>query len=268
MRDQAVQEVAIDKLVCRPQVRRHFGEEELAGLAQSIRENGILQPLLAHRKGTAFILDDGERRLRAAKKAGLATVPVIVDDRELCRAEVVQRQLVANCQRADLSPMEKASAIERLLSESRMSAAQAAVKLGMSPAQISKLLKLLELPADTQQQVAIGALAPSSAYEIARVSDEQQRLRLAEEAVNGGLTRTHISGKCKAARSNGVRRRSRRCHDQVLMPLGSGRSVMVRGAGITLDALVNWIEELLTKIRSASAGGVALADFIKSLPSK
>lgn len=267
MKDRAVQDIPIESINCRPQVRVEFDEAGLVGLAQSIKENGVLQPLLAHREGVAFILDDGERRLRAAKRAGLTTVPVIVDDRDLCSTEVLQRQLVLDCQRVELNAMERARAIDRLMQETKWTAAQVSLKLGMSPAQVSKLLALLLLPPDVQNRVMSGKLAASTAYEIAKLPDAKQREQLGAEAVDGHLTRDGAVARTKSLNSIAKPRRSR-TRQRVTLPLGEGRVVCVSGSQLTLEGLVTWFEDLLGKLRNASTDGLALAAAIKSLSGK
>src|SRR5258708_3418886 len=112
---QVVQYVPIDRLICEPQVRERFDEESLAGLAQSIKESGILQPILVRREGSEFIVVEGERRVRAAPMAGLTEVPVLINDRELSEGEIIYRQFATNCQREHLTPIEKSKAIDRLM---------------------------------------------------------------------------------------------------------------------------------------------------------
>src|SRR5689334_14677345 len=105
----------IASLTVRPQARTTFDEQALVELAQSIREQGILHPLLAHKEGDRIVVDDGERRFRAAKVVGLTTVPVIVTDRPLTAAERLQVQLVSACQRQGLSVLDEARAIKHLI---------------------------------------------------------------------------------------------------------------------------------------------------------
>ena len=266
MSDRAVQEVAIEKITCRKQVRESFDEDELAGLAQSIKEHGVLQPLLAHREGSAFILDDGERRLRAAKRAGLASVPVIVDPHELSGAAILQRQLVTNCQRQDLKAIETATAIESLMKVTRWTQGEVALRLGFSPGKVSRLLALLELPEAIQEQVAAGDLGATAAYQIARAGDAATQERLADEAVQKSRSRRAGSGEAKGARklASGNGGPSR-----VTAALGGGRTVTLAGTGlVSLDDLVVWLEELLAKARRVRKGqpkGVELSTFAAML---
>jgi ParB family transcriptional regulator, chromosome partitioning protein len=262
MSPQRVQQIPINQIVVRKQVRETFDEEELAGLAQSIAENGILQPLLGHREGESVVLYKGERRLRTAKRAGLATVPVIIEDRELSGAEIVQRQLVINCQRADLSAIEKARAIDQLIRRTGLPASQVAIKVGMSPTMISNLASLLTLPPAMQDQVASGELKVSTAYELARVSDPVERARLAGEAVGQGLSRDQVVARIKTARGTTTPRAAAK---RAVAALGSGRSITVSGPGLNLERLVDWLEELLAKARKVRTKGVELDTFLRLL---
>lgn len=265
----AVQMMEIDRIECRLQPREVFCEEELTGLAQTIKESGILQPLLVRRDGDAFVVVDGHRRLRAAAKAGLTSVPVIVNERELPPADVLRNQLVLDCQKVHLSAMERARAIERLMSETHWSAAQVSLTLGLSSAQISKYLSLLTADPEIQDRVARGDLAASTAYHITRIRDKGERTNLAEQASRGALTRDDAASKSKRRNKDVARRdRARSAGSRTAVSLGPGLSLVMRGATITLDTLADWTEEFLNKVRSASSGGVTLDAFINSLRTK
>lgn len=264
MSDRAVQEVAIEKIICRKQVRGVFDEDELTGLAQSIKEQGVLQPLLAHREGSSFVLDDGERRLRAARRVGLSTVPVIVDPRELNAAAVLQRQLVANCQRQDLSAMEKATSIEALMAQTGWCQAEVALKLGLSPGNVSRLLALLDLPEFIQDQVASGAVSASAAYQLSRVGDSATQSRLASEVENG-LSRDELAAKVRSPGrrkgSGGSKRQAR-----YVARLGGGRTITFSGAALdSVESLIEWVEQLLVKARKVRSGPQTLDTFLRML---
>lgn len=262
--------VPIDRLVCRPQVRERtgFGEEELTGLAQSIREAGILQPLLVRRKGDTLIVLDGERRLRAARMAGLTEVPVIVESEPLSEGDVLHRQLVLDAQRIGLSPLERGAAIQKLMSETRWCAREVAVKLGLSPASISKLLTLTVLPAEVQVAVTSGAVGMSTAYELAKLTDSAERQRLCQQAVNGGLTREDVIQRAREletqrASARRPARKARAARERVSIPLGEGRSVLVSAPSLSVESLIAWFTDLAERIRSAAGDGRPLAEVIK-----
>jgi len=255
----------IDLVQCPPQQRKRFEEEPLVGLAQSIAECGVLQPVLVRRDGNAFVCLDGERRLRAAKRAGLTTVPVIIDDRELSAVDVTLRQLVVNSQREDLTPIERARAFDRLIQESGWTAAEVARRIGFSEATVSRLTALLTLPDDVVKRVDAGEIPASTAYQIAIAGDGETQTRLANDVASGGLTREALVDRRRPSRA---RRKLRRNHDarpQVRVPLGEGRWITVTGPNLTLQTLIEWLEATLNRIRALEPQNMELADALKAL---
>lgn len=261
-----IQDVPVDSLSCRAQVRERagFGESELAGLAASIKESGgIHTPLLVRRVGDALIVLDGERRLRAAKLLRLARVPVLVTDETLSEDEVVHRQLVLDAQRVGLGPLERAKAIERLMTLSSWNSEQVARKLGLSPATVSRSLALLKLPEPIQAQVERGGISADAAYHLARVDDPQEQESLAAEAAGRMLSRDALTRKLKRARRAEEADRSGVVRTTAL--IGGGRAVTFTGKGLTLDSMIEWLEPLLARARKAKAQGLTLHTFIRTL---
>jgi ParB family transcriptional regulator, chromosome partitioning protein len=175
------------------QPRRRFAEPELAALAQSIREKGILQPLLvrpapangaAHGSGdgAAFELVAGERRWRAAQRAGLHEVPVVV--RTLGDAEVLEMALVENLQREELTPLEEAAAYRRLCDEFGRTQASLAEAVGKSRSHIANTMRLLSLPVAVRERLEAGELSAGHARALLTATDPA---RLADEVVRRGL---------------------------------------------------------------------------------
>lgn len=265
MIDRAVQHVPVDELVCRKQVRELFDEDELAGLALSIKEHGVLIPLLARLEDTTFILVDGERRLRAARRAGLSVVPVIVEDRELGVAEIVQRQLIANCQRADLTPIEKARAFQQLMDQEGWTAAELATRLGISAATVSRTRALLGLPAEVRERVARGDLAAATAYEIARTPDAATKSQRLQDAATGTPTPKGAAQKSRG-RSDSKRKHKSRGRDKaVVLPVGPDGVMSFQGETPAPVTLEQWIEQLLESLRDAIAQGIGVAELAKRL---
>jgi ParB family transcriptional regulator, chromosome partitioning protein len=128
----------------RYQPRLHFAPEELAQLSESIRAQGVLQPVLVRQSDTGYELVAGERRLRAAKMAGLSTIPVLIKD--ISDAEMLEISIVENIQRADLNPMEEAEAYHRLVIEFGLTQEQAAARVGKSRSAVANFLRLRQLP--------------------------------------------------------------------------------------------------------------------------
>lgn len=248
-------DLALAQVMVQPQVRQLFNEADIAELAQSIREIGLQQPLLVEPAGDAYKLVDGARRLLAVTLLGWATVPAIVTTAAQTKAETIQRQLILNCQRADLTPLEAALGIKQLLRETGWPASEAAKRLGSSPAMVSKLLSVLVLPAALQDAVHRGRVAASTAYEIAKERDPKARARLAEAALAGTLTRDEAAQRTRRRES---KRRTRGRVTAARRPraeldLGRGRSVRIAGEGLTPSTLVEWIEELLLRARPLAA---------------
>jgi ParB family transcriptional regulator, chromosome partitioning protein len=167
------------------QPRRRFDEAELDALAQSIREKGILQPLLVRavtEDNAAFELVAGERRWRAAQRVGLHTVPVVV--RTLADSEVLEIALVENLQREDLSPLEEAEAYNRLIAEFGRTQASLADAVGKSRSHVANTVRLLSLPAAVRHRLDEGELSAGHARALLAAADP---VALAEEIVRHGL---------------------------------------------------------------------------------
>jgi ParB family chromosome partitioning protein len=247
-----------------PQVRRELREEELAGLMQSIREVGVLQPIRARRVDGKLVIVDGHRRTAASIKLGSTAVPVIVEQAALDAAAVTQRQLIANIQRTDLTPLEKARGIAELMRSEKWTAAQAAAKLGLSAPTVSRLLALLELPEEIREQVASGRLPVSAAYELAKVEDPQRRESLAAQAVGGTLTRDALAGIRRSKTSAGPQTKEAKPVRTTAM-LAKDRTVTVSAVGLTMETFIAQLEELLAKARRVRTQGLELPTFIKML---
>ncbi|MDD4934051.1 MAG: ParB/RepB/Spo0J family partition protein [Methylacidiphilaceae bacterium] len=138
--------------------RRYFDEEKMAGLTESIRQNGILEPLIVRPKGDEYELVIGERRLKAAQVLGLESVPAVV--REMTDEQVLEAMLVENLQREDLNPIEEAEAVKRYIETTKVDQKAAAERLGKSEPWITKRLQLLDLPKDLQELLTKGDLTP------------------------------------------------------------------------------------------------------------
>lgn len=268
MENKAVQNMPVERPVLRAQVRVP-GDEGLIGLAQTIKETGVLQPLLLRRDGSEFVVVDGERRLKAARMAGLSHVPVIIDDRELSEAEVIHRQLVANCSREDLQPLEKAKAIQRLIAMTKGPAAQVAVKLGMSPGMVTKLLTLLKLPQSVQEQVASGNLAMTTAYALSQTPDADAQRELAVEAVRGGLSRETVVSRARGRKAKGsVKRHARKDRNRhVVLAIGEGCQVKAPAAA-TIQALAAFLSAFLERIAALNRMDMQLAEAVEALASE
>lgn len=171
----------------RYQPRRAFAESDLAQLAESVKQNGLLQPVLVRRTGDgAYELIAGERRLRAAKMAGLEMIPAIV--RNSSDPQAMELALVENLQRKDLNPMEAARAFHRLFIEFGLTQDMVALRLGKDRSSIANISRLVNLPSEIQQEVEAGRLSTGHAKVILGLGLPEAQLSLARKIVEGQLT--------------------------------------------------------------------------------
>ena len=186
--DSVLREVPVEQVRPNPhQPRRHFDEDTLSSLSASVRELGVLQPVLVRQgpSGT-FELIAGERRWRAAKRAGLATIPCIVraaDDTASLEAAVVE-----NLHRQDLNPMEEAAAYQQLIEDFQLTHDQVATRVGKSRVSISNTLRLFQLPASIQKQVSEAQLSAGHARALLGTPDRAFQESLARRVVQEGLS--------------------------------------------------------------------------------
>lgn len=168
------------------QPRKTFRPEELAELTDSIKQNGILQPLLVRKKGSGYEVVAGERRYQAAKAAGLSEVPVVI--REISDDEVFKLALIENLQRSDLSPLEEAHGYRQLIKEKGLTQEELAKILSKSRSAITNTLRLLDLPEEVQGLVEEGKLTAGHARAILAVPSEEGRIQLAQKVVEERLS--------------------------------------------------------------------------------
>lgn len=179
--------VSIEKIHPNPnQPRTHFNETQLQELSESIKENGVLQPLLVRKKGTEYEIIAGERRYQASKLAGLEELPVIVKDVD--DQKMLELALIENLQRSDLNPIEEARGYKQLLKESGMTQEALSKAVSKSRSSITNSLRLLDLPEAVQQLLFDGKLTAGHARAILAVPFEDARIRLAEKVVSDGLS--------------------------------------------------------------------------------
>ncbi|HEY3358795.1 MAG TPA: ParB/RepB/Spo0J family partition protein [Polyangia bacterium] len=181
-------EAAIEDLARMPDQPRHvFDEQALEELAQSIREQGIIQPLLVRTApGGGFIIVAGERRWRAAQRAGLKQVPVLI--KEATDAQAFELALVENLQRSDLNPIEEAEAYRRLTEESGYTQETVAQRVGKDRSTVANALRLLRLPAPVRELCAAGQLSMGHARALLGLESEGEMERAARAVVSRGLS--------------------------------------------------------------------------------
>jgi len=179
-------EVAIDRVVPSPlQPRTIFIETPLDELVESIRQHGIIQPLIVRQVEGNYELIAGERRWRASKKLGLATVPVI--EREASDRDVLEMALIENLQREDLNAIEEAAGYVRLAKEFAMKQEEIAVRVGKSRASVANAMRLLDLHPDVQLLVAQGRLSVGHGKAILSIKDKNAQLLASDQILRKGL---------------------------------------------------------------------------------
>ncbi len=197
------QQVDFDLIEPSPyQPRTRFREEALDELARSIRTSGIIQPLVVRPIGSRFQLIAGERRWRAAQRAGLTKVPVIV--RQVADNLALEMTLVENIQREDLNAIEAARAFERLMAEAQLTQEAVAERTGKDRATVANTIRLLKLEPTIQDWIEEGKLTAGHGRALLAVADSQLRLRFAQRAARGGLTVRQIE-RLASRRSRGTR---------------------------------------------------------------
>ncbi|MFC0471566.1 ParB/RepB/Spo0J family partition protein [Halalkalibacter kiskunsagensis] len=175
-----VEQIVVTDLRSNPyQPRKTFSEEAICELADSIKEHGILQPIIARKSIKGYEIVVGERRFRAAQKAGLTEVPVVV--KELDEQKMIELALIENIQREDLNPIEEAVAYEKLMEHLSMTQEQLAVRLGKSRPHIANHLRLLNLPNVVQQFISEGELSMGHGRALLGLKDKQTLSALIEK---------------------------------------------------------------------------------------
>ncbi|WP_026507390.1 ParB/RepB/Spo0J family partition protein [Butyrivibrio sp. MC2013] len=171
----------------RDQPRKAFNEDALEELAESVKQFGVLEPLLVREKNGLYEIIAGERRWRAARKAGIKEVPVVIRN-DLSEQEIVEIQLIENIQREDLNPIEEAQAYQRLIIEFNLKQDEVAEKVSKSRVSITNSMRLLKLTEKVQQMVIDGCLSSGHARALIPVEDSQLQIRLAEQIFDEKLS--------------------------------------------------------------------------------
>ncbi len=186
--DEPVRTLPVDSLhPNRFQPRTYFDEAAIEDLVASVRAQGIIQPLVVTPEGEGYAIIAGERRWRAARKAGLAAVPVVIrqvaDDREL-----LELALVENLQRSDLNPIEEAEAYAALQEKFGLSQEEVANRVGKARTTVTNALRLLRLPDEVLDLLREGRLTAGQARPLLAIEDPEEQIRLADRAVRDGLS--------------------------------------------------------------------------------
>ena len=182
----------------RHQPRKTFDDAALAELAESIREHGLMHPILVRSRGSGFEIIAGERRWRGCQKAGLKTIDVIV--KELADDQLYEWALIENIQREDLNPIEEAEAYRRLLEIGGMTQEALALRVAKDRSTIANSLRLLKLPDEVRRQVIAGAISMGHARALLSLEDPEEMVKMAREVVKRGLSVREVERLVKSAR--------------------------------------------------------------------
>ena len=180
----------------REQPRKDFKEEQLQELADSIRQYGVLQPLLVQKKGDLYQIIAGERRWRAAKLAGIKEIPVVI--REYGKQQAMEIALIENVQREDLNPIEEAVAYQRLMQEFHLKQEEIAERVSKNRSTITNSMRLLNLVPKVQQMLMEGLLTSGHARALLAIQDEENQLKLAEKIIQDHLSVREVEKAVKA----------------------------------------------------------------------
>jgi len=237
-------ELDIDLLTPNPrQPRLHIDDERLEELAQSIRANGIIQPIIVRRVAPAddgetavrYEIVAGERRWRASQRAGLLKVPVAV--REVPDDKLLEVALIENIQREDLNPIEEAQAYRRLTDEAQLSQESIASQVGKDRATVANYMRLLRLPAEIRTALAESALTMGHARALLSLTDEAAQRRVGRDVIARGLSvretealvRSEMAPKAEAPQAPKVDPNTRAAEEQLKLALGTRVRIVRRG---------------------------------------
>jgi ParB family chromosome partitioning protein len=262
LKDERLVDVPIGQVRPNPmQPRKKFDEAAIQELSRSIKTSGVLQPIVVVPEADHYKIIIGERRWRAAQRAGLQKVPVLI--RNVPRAQQVEISLVENLQREDLNPIEVAQAYEQLMKELGLTQQEMAEKVGMDRSTVANTLRLLKLPEEIQDMLASNKLAMGHARAILAVEDPAQQLALARQIVSAGLSVRQVEAQAQGKRKKGPSKRRpgsdaelKSLQDHLVRVLGTKVEISgSRGRGsirihyYSLDEL-NRIYDLIKGVRS------------------
>jgi ParB family chromosome partitioning protein len=257
------QELDIDLLVPNPrQPRLQMDDAKLEELAQSIRANGVIQPIVVRKAGDHYEIVAGERRWRASQRAGLLKVPVAV--REVPDDKLLEVALIENIQRENLSPIEEAQAYRRLTDELAMSQEAIATQVGKDRATVANYMRLLRLPAEVRTALNEGALSMGHARALLSLTDDVAQRRVGRDVIARGLSvrdtealvRREVDvkpGATPKADAPRVDPNTRAAEDQLKLALGTRARIIRKGKGgrieidFTSEDELQRIFELLTE---------------------
>ncbi|RKX93528.1 MAG: chromosome partitioning protein ParB [Spirochaetes bacterium] len=187
IKESEIAEIDIEKIVPnRDQPRKSFDKQEIQELAESIRENGIIQPIVLRAKDEVYEIVVGERRFRAAKEAGLKKVPAII--KEYSESRLLEIALIENIQRKDLNPLEEALAFKTIIDRDTITQEELSKRVGRSRSYIANMIRLLELPDEIKKFVSRGTITVGHAKAIMALNEKEKQVEIAKKVAEEGLS--------------------------------------------------------------------------------
>ena len=230
------------------QPRAHVDDAKLEELAQSIRENGVIQPILVQKIGDLYRIIAGERRWRAAQRAGLLKVPVVVRDMPLdADRQLLQLALIENIQRENLNPVDEAAAYQRLADDFGLTHDQIAAAVGKDRSSVANYVRLLKLPDEVRAELAGGALSMGHARALLALPDHAAQRQASREVISHGLSVRETEARVKRLASPAAPRaaakpeapandvHTRAAEDRLRFALGTKVRIVRRGNGGTIE---------------------------------
>lgn len=251
MSAESVIEIPLEKLRCKQQIRTEFVEESIEGLAATMKELGQLVPITAYPENDWFVIEEGERRFRAAKLIGMPSLKAIVKKPEQTEGDLLMRQLVVNAQREENTPIERARAFQRLITLNGGNATRVAQLSGTPKATISQLVKLLTLDPAIQSKVASGEISRSAAYELAAVKNPAEQAEIAARIATKQITRSQVKTQSNSAAEKPPQVR-------LVLPLSQRLQLTICGEEVSFAIVVPAFEAILSKARKAMKEGLEI----------
>ena len=251
-----IAEIELDKIVPNEyQPRKTFQDDAMKELAASIKEHGVIQPIIVHRIGSNYGLIAGERRWRASRLAGLKTIPALV--KEATKRELIEQALIENIQREDLNPLEAAEAYKRLQDEFKLTQEDLAKRVGKERSTVTNFLRILSLPKEVKHELAAGNLSMGHAKALLSMERVRDQLQAAQMIVKKGLSVREaeaLAGKLKnpaKEKKPKVSHELKSVEDKLRKSLGTKVSITAtaKGGRIVIDYYSNEeLDRILEKI--------------------
>ncbi len=261
MKNQKIELVDINLLRVSENLRGEVTPASVQDIAESLPKVGMIHAILARK--CDMQVEDGARRLLAAKLAGWTQVPVLFVDELESDSHAVQRQIIANTQREALPPTVVAKGIFELMESAKCPAREAAALVGLST-NAGKLTRMMRLPAEQLALIDDGKIPPSSGYLLSQVEDPAKQAELASQIVEKKLTRDGLQRIIQAMKSSNPVKTTKAIRKSTIV-MDGGRSVTIAAPGLNLAAMISCLEALLKRAKQERKRGIELETFVKML---